>query len=778
MIKKVLKIFGYLLGIPIILILLVLLGAWLKYTHIVNSIPNNSSAEFQPGKYGKYVNNFIGTGGFPAWVCGMNFPGATVPFGIIRLSPETASLYTNTRAYNTSGYYYGDNKIIGFTHTRLAGTGATDGGHFLITPTIKSLNDIDFSNDYYHHFSHTNEVAFPGYYSVKVEEGIVCELTSTERVGLHRYTFPSGSSKGILFNVTNTLGAKRAENAVVSIDIDSNVIAGSVKTYGGFSGRYDGITVYFFAEFDKSLQDFAIWDGAEIIKHKDSVTSDKLILYLQFEDNDSISEVEFRLGLSYVSIENAKLNLNEEAKGYLFNELVNKAVSKWEEKLSLINIKGARETEKAVFYSALYRSFQMPTNFNDVHGEYLGFDKNIHQANGFNYYTDLSLWDTFRTVHPLYILIANKEQRDMIVSMVEMARQGGWLPRWPSGGGYTNSMFGTPADVMLTGSYLKGITEFDVEFAYAKMKETALAPTPKGSPFSGRRSIESYLKYGYCPNDIKERSVSRTLEYTWSDHCISLLANELGYENDSKMFSKHSKFYKNLWNPETQYFQARNSDGNFVEDFDPLQLTYTDWDGEITKGYVEGSALQWRWAVPFDSEGLIFLFKDKEYFIHELNDFFQLSDPQLASWNPGSYYWHGNQPDIYSVYLFNDAGRPDLTQKWVRWILDNKYDNSYTGIDGNDDGATLSAWYIFSSLGFYPIAGTDIYQIGAPLFEEATINLGENELRIISENYSPDNIYVKSLFINDCQTDRRWIKHSEIADGGVIKFVMSKNPSK
>mgnify|MGYP002639121394 CR=1 FL=1 len=774
--KRIIKFVLSSIGVLLFLVVLVITGFWLKYNNVVDAVPQISLNK-HPGNYGKFVNTFIGTGGFPSWVCGFNFPGATVPFGMVRLSPETASLYTNTRGYSTSGYYYGDNKIIGFSHTRLAGTGATDGGHFLFTPTTTSPDEINFNEDYCHLFSHSDETAFPGYYSVKFEdEEIFCEFTTTERTGLHRYTYPPNSNRNIIFNITNTIEYKKAEDGEITIVPDKNEIVGSVKTYGSFSGRYGGIKVYFVARFDKAFSNFGIWDGTKFTNNIKTAASNKIIVSLSFDKNIQDQMVNMQIGISHVSIDNARLNLETEVGNNSFDEILQKAIAKWEDKLSIIKIDGSSDNDKVIFYSALYRSFQMPTIFNDINGEYIGFDKKIHKATDFTYYTDLSLWDTFRTIHPLYTLIARDHQRDMIVSLLLMAEQGGWLPRWPSGNGYTGSMLGSPADITIAETYLKGIKDFDVTFAYNKMKETALSPTPKGSASSGRRSIEGYLKYGYCPADLKERSVSRTLEYAWADHSISLLAGALGHDEDSILFNKHSNYYKNLWNPVTQYFQSRNIDGSFQKKFKPLQLTYTDWDEEYTQGYVEGSALQWRWAAPFDAKGMISLFKNREYFISELNDFFELSDPQMAAWHPGSYYWHGNEPDIHAAYLFNYAGRPDLTQKWVRWILDNKYDNTYIGIDGNDDAATLSAWYIFSSLGFYPIAGSDIYQLGAPLFQSAEINLGENTLSIIADNNSPSNIYVKEVFLNDSLLNRSWIKHSEIADGGTLRFVMSENP--
>jgi predicted alpha-1,2-mannosidase len=444
----------------------------------------------------------------------------------------------------------------------------------------------------------------------------------------------------------------------------------------------------------------------------------------------------------------------------------------------LIKIQGSTEKQKTIFYTALYRVFQMPTVFNDANGDYLGFDRKVHQASDFRYFTDLSLWDTFRTVHPLYALIAPKDQRDMVVSLIKMLEQGGWLPRWPSGHGYSNSMLGTPADIVIAETYLKGIREFDVEKAYQAMRQTALAPTPPGAAFSGREGVEHYLKYNYCPAGLMDESVSRTLEFGWTDHAISLLAESLGHHEDAALFRKHSQFYRHLWNTNTQYFQPRDAQGKFVEPFKPLLLTYMDRGGKFTKDYVEGSALQWRWAAPYDAEGMIFLFKSRDYFVQELNRFFAQSDPAMGAWTPGSYYWHGNQPDIHAAYLFNDAGRPDLTQKWVRWILDHKYGDGYDGLDGNDDGGTLSAWYVLSALGFYPVAGSDRYQLGAPLFERAEVKLNHNPLVIVAENYAPNHPYVRQVWLNDVPLDRTWLRHAEIEAGGVLKFAMSVEPVK
>ncbi|MFC2123367.1 GH92 family glycosyl hydrolase [Bacteroidota bacterium] len=772
--KQFIKILITGLGLIVLVCLLFFASFWIYIRHFVNAEQQIRSDAARPVlPLIKDVDPFIGTGGYP-WVCGHNFPGASLPFGVVRLSPETASRLSKTRARNTSGYYYGDNKICGFSHTRLSGTGATDGGHFLIVPVTEPYSSKIYHSGQYARYSHKNEVAFPGYYAVNLpDENIFVELTATERVGIHRYKFSGETNPHLLIDVSNSMGEKRSNEASVKILPDKQEIEGSVRTFGSFAGRYGGIKVYFVARFDQPFESYCTWQGEEHYPQQNHAEGDDIGVDLGFSNNDNETVVVLKLAISHVSIENARANLEAEAKDKQFETILSEAQEAWEEKLSLISIEGATEAQRIIFYTALYRSFQMPTIFTDVNGEYFGFDKQVHKASDFAYYTDLSLWDTFRTLHPLYNIIARDEQRDMMVSLVKMAEQGGWLPRWPSGNGYTGSMLGTPADITITEAWLKGIRDFDIEYAYQSMRKTALGPTPEGAKFSGRRGIESYLKNGYCAADDMDDAVSRTLEYSWADYSIGQLAQALGKKEDSALFVEHARYYRNTWNPETGYFHPRKAAGTFVEGFKPLLLTYLDFNEKYTNDYVEGSALQWRWTVPYDAGGLISLFNSPEYFVSELNDFFLKSEPAIGAWNPGPYYWHGNEPDIHAAYLFNEAGRPDLTQKWVRWILDNKYSVSYDGIDGNDDGATLSSWYIFSSLGFYPIAGSDIYQLGAPLFRKAELKMGDNILKIKTENFSSENIYAHEIWLNDKILNRNWIRHSEIADGGVLHFKMA-----
>jgi predicted alpha-1,2-mannosidase len=308
------------------------------------------------------------------------------------------------------------------------------------------------------------------------------------------------------------------------------------------------------------------------------------------------------------------------------------------------------------------------------------------------------------------------------------------------------------------------------------MRQLALTGPPQGCEFGGRNGLDWYLQYGYCPCDKMNKGVAATFEYGWSDYSLSLLAKELGHDDDASLFAEHARFYRNTWNPATQYFQGRDSQGAFFKDFRPLMLTYTDFKGKYTGAYVEGSALQWRWGAFYDPEGLIALFKSPDYFVSELESFFAKCKPVVGRWNPGPYYWHGNEPDIHAAYLFNSAGRPDLTQKWARWILDHKYSDDATGLDGNDDGGTLSSWYVLSALGFYPVAGTTKYQLGSPLFTKAEVRIGDKTLTILAENNRPENVYVKKVFLNDQPLERTWFTHAEIAQGGTLRFEMSPTP--
>ncbi|MBX3176537.1 MAG: GH92 family glycosyl hydrolase [Candidatus Hydrogenedentes bacterium] len=763
-----------LLAIPV----LGLAFVWGAYRVTVAAKPGGLDTGIAPGALGAEVDPFIATGGV-SWMCGHNSPAATVPFGMVRLAPDTASLFTNQQGLNRSGYFYGDNKILGFSHTRLLGADALEGGVFRILPATEPLAGGAPEDERFARFSHRQETAFPGYYAVRLpRDNILAELTATARTGVHRYTFPPGATPHLMLDATSTIADRRSERGRITIHPDRRRVEGSVRIFGSFSGRYGGLDVYFVAEFSAPFESYGVWSGNVFQPGERAAEGDSAGADLGFAASDSAQAVEVRLALSYVSVENARENLDAEALGKSFESIYAEARDRWEERLGRIRIEGGTESQRRIFYTALYRAFQMPTTFNDVNGEYTGFDKAVHTVEeGATYYTDMSLWDSFRTVHPLYNLIARGDQRDMMASLVAMGKAGGSLPRWPSGAGYTNCMFGTPADIAVSEAWLKGVRDFDIEAAYEMMRRTATTGPPEGTRFRGREGLAEYRAHGYCPSDVMSESVSATLEYAWCDHALSLLAADLGRAEDAALFAKGAHAYRNLWDPDRQFFVPRDSTGSFAEVFDPLVLSYTDSGRKYTRDFVEGSPMMWRWAVPFDGEGLVALFPNPEKFVAELEDYLKKSNRGAGKWHPGVHYWHGNEPYFHAAYLFNAAGRPDLTGKWVRHILETKYTDDYVGLDGNDDGGTMSAWYVFSALGFYPIAGTPRYEIGAPLFPRAAIDLGNgSELVVIAENAGPENPFVQSIHLNGKHLLETHLMHDAIADGGELRFKMGPRP--
>ncbi|MBR3803080.1 MAG: GH92 family glycosyl hydrolase [Clostridia bacterium] len=714
--------------------------------------------EPETGELGQYVDPFIGTGGTP-WTCGMVSPAATVPFGSVRLGPDTCFL---GGAYivktNTSGYYYEHGHIRGFSHSRLSGTGAEDYSMFRVTPAVGNADAGVMA------YSHDNEVAVPGYYAVYLPSvGCLAEMTADVHTGVHRYTFNSSKDARLFIDVTSAAAKSQSREGKVEYDPETGVITGSCLLFGQFAGRYDGLPTYFAAVADKPIE------SVDISSDPDNCSID-----INF-GNLKNQSVELKVGISFVSTDNAMLNLKAETDGLGFDGVYKKAVQAWEDNLSVIKIDTGDEDIKTVFYTALYHTMIMPSNFTDVNGEYLGFDKQVHTADGFTYRSDMSLWDTVRTTNPLYTLIAQDIQKDCLNSLVTMSQQGiGVIPRWPQGAGYTGSMFGDAANIMITESYLKGITDFDVQTAYEAMKYTSDNAVNK----DGRSHIEAYNEYGYVPQDIAagDKSVSRTLEYAWEDAAIANLATALGKTEDAEKYAAKSMYYKNVFDPETKYFRARNSDGTFVSRFSPNMTSFYDMImiNKYADSYAEGSARQWRWSALHDIDGMIELFGSKEYFVSELEDFMEDASLSRAGIDPGPGYWVGNQHDIHTPYLFANAGRPDLTQKWVRWTLAERFSTDINGLDGNDDGGTISAWYVFSAMGFYPLAGTDKYWLGSPNIDSAEITLSNgNTLKIKAVNQSEENVYVSSVKLNGVELEGCYVTHEQLMNGGELVFTMS-----
>lgn len=722
-----------------------------------SAFKNVKMPEKETGEYTQYVNPFIGTGGTP-WTCAMLSPAATVPFGCVRLGPDTCAvggLYLFKT--NTSGYYYEHRHILGFSYSRLSGTGIRDYGMFRVTP----YSGIQKRKPNALAYSHNKEIASPGYYAVYLPtESVLAEMTAAAHTGYQRYTFTASRDAKLYIDASSALSACNTQNAKISVDEKEQSIIGEVTVNGEFSERFDGIKVYYYAEYDTPLKSFEM-NGAGGVS-------------LNF-GNIKGRPVTLRAAISFVSAKNAKGNLYAEAENCSFDDVRKSADKAWNGELSKIKISADKNT-KENFYTSLYHTMIMPTDFTDYNGEYVGFDKKVHTADCYTYRTDMSLWDTSRNVNALYCLIEKDIQNDCIHSLLDMADRGGVLPRWPMSEGYTGSMLGSPANMVLTESYLKGF-DFDTEKALNYMIKSATT----FDNTENREYSELYDEYGYVPDDIvrdryRGMSVARTVEYSWADSAISVFAEKLGKNDIAAEYAQRSMRYKNVWNPETKYFQARNSDGSWGVLKPNMTAFYDDILGfKYSKAYCEGSARQWRWSAIHDIDGMIDLFGSKEYFVSELQDFMEDASLNRAAINPGAGYWIGNQHDIHTPYLFVNAGRPDLTQKWVRWTLENRFSTDVNGLDGNDDGGTLSSWYVFSSLGFYPIAGTDKYWIGSPCVNDAEIDLGGGKtLKITVNNQGAKNVYVNSVTVNGRIADGFVINHSDIADGGEIVFTLRK----
>ncbi|MBQ7541080.1 MAG: GH92 family glycosyl hydrolase [Clostridia bacterium] len=724
--------------------------------------------EVTTGKYSAFVQPFIGTGGIP-WMCGMLSPATSAPFGCVRVGPDTCAAGGVAKLKtNTSGYYYEHRHILGFSAGRLSGTGARDYGMFRVTPCAgKGCVTQPRACAY----SHSAEKAFPGYYAVYLPlAGCLCEMTAAAHTAVQRYTFRTGKTAGLYLDAASCFSGCSVEEATVSVDPDARALTAEALLNGVFSGRYGGLRVYAYAEWDADTESVTVRSDASErgdLLQASGKSAGALLCFGAQKDR----AVTLRMGVSFVSAENAAENLRAETDGKTFEQVYAETAAAWEARLSAIQIE-ADKTTKEIFYTSLFHAMQMPTDFTDTDGTYRGFDGRVHTADGFTYRTDMSLWDTVRNVHSLYTLISPDVQRDSLESLLCMAEQGGVLPRWPMGCGYSGSMFGNPADVLFAESCLKGVP-FDTEKAYTYMK---LSSDGVHDGVVSRDGAEAYNTYGYLPDDVGEKySVSKTLEYSWEDAALATMAEALGYTQDAAVYAARAQSYRNLWDAKTKYFRPRNTDGSWGS-LHPRLISFVDdiFGTSNLHAFCEGSARHWRWGTTQDPDALVELFGSETYFVRELEAFMRDAAPVTGAVSPGSGFWIGNQHDIHTPYLFNHADRADLTQKWVRWTLRNRFSTAPDGIDGNDDGGTISAWYVFSAMGFYPIAGTDRYWVGSPCIDDAKLTL-ENEkvLHVKVQNQGKKNVYVSSVTLNGKALDAPFLTHADIAQGGELCFVMT-----
>lgn len=714
-----------------------------------------------------YVNPFIGTGAVNgSSLSGNNFPGATVPFGMVQLSPDTREAPDWDMA---SGYNYNDSVITGFSHTHLSGTGVAELFDMLVMPANESIKLVNngVANKYHSGFRHQQELARPGYYKVHLATpNIQAEMTATAHAGFHRYTYPSGSKTSLLVDLDHSLNKQAWNTRIIGSQIKL-VDERTIEGYRIITGWARMRKVYFRAEFSHPIVQYSISNGNTVYYNTPLVNGNNIRAAFDFNTHgDSILLV--KLALSAVSTENARRNLQQEIPAWNFNAIAEAAENLWEKELSKIRITGSDE-QKTIFYTALYHAQIQPNIMSDVNGEYTTTDFTTGHSRQ-NVYSTFSLWDTYRAAHPLYTLLQPEKTAAFVNSLLQHYDSYGYLPIWQLWGQENYCMIGNHAIPVITDAILKNIKGIDAARTYNAVCHSSLIAHP-GSPF------QLWEQYGYIPENKQSQSVSITLEMAYDDWCVAQLALRLGKQKDYEHFIQRSEYYHNLYNKKTGFFQAKNDSGQWILPFDPLQ--YGSNGGHP---FTEGNAWQYCWYVPHNLPSLIQLHGGDKAFIAKLDTFFRLNDKPLAVNNNASgfigQYAHGNEPSHHITYLYNYAGEPWKTQYYVSKVRNEQYNTSSAGYPGNEDCGQLSAWYIFSALGFYPVnpAG-GIYAIGSPAFEKAALDLPDGKQFIITaRNLSADNIYIQSAQLNNKPYTRSYITHQDITKGGHLEFTMGAIP--
>lgn len=723
----------------------------------VYSLPQNKSKSFDPDKY---VDPFIGTAKH-----GHTFPGAVVPFGMVQLSPDNG----NSGWDWCSGYNYADSTIIGFSHTHLSGTGIGDLCDIRFMPAELLVNSIADSSklfDLHSYFSHKDEKASPGYYSVVLSSfNIKVELTASARAGFQKYIFPKSDSSIIVLNLGRSLNWDRSTRDSLNI-LDSQTIAG----YRFSTGWAKDQRVFYASKFSKPFKSFMIYNSGIMNENKKDAAGEYIIGVFKF--STKANEIIYvKTGISSAGTQGAMENLNKEIPDWNFNKIKNTAEDLWRNELNKIKIETKYDDIRKTFYTALYHTMIEPSLFSDVNGKFKGADGKVHRAEGYNQYTVFSLWDTFRAEHPLFTIIERDRVNDFIRSMLAHYEETGLLPVWELEGNETNTMIGYHAVPVITDAVLKGFHGFNINEAYEAMKKSAL---------QNHYGLKYYKVLGYVPADSENESVSKTLEYAYDDWCIARLAKYLHRYDDYKLFNKRSNFYINLFDQSTGFMRGKNSDGTWVTPFDPR---YSNHQHAV---YTEGDAWQWNWFVPQNVEGLIKLMGGKDKFTSKLDSLFQQSSAVEGSHSSPDIsgmigqYAQGNEPSHHIAYLYDYAGKPWQTQYIVRKICKTLYTDSTDGLCGNDDCGQMSAWYVFSSIGFYPVnPANEIYVIGSPMFNKASIEVGRGKFfTVTAENVSRENKYIESAMLNGKELNKCYITQKEIMQGGTLVFKMGRLPNK
>ena len=726
--------------------------------------------------FSKSVNVFIGTGGH-----GHTFPGATVPFGMVQLSPDTRMSGWDA----CSGYHYSDSTIIGFSHTHLSGTGIGDYGDILIMPTVgtqktdRGDEDIPGSG-HRSKFSKKTEIASPGYYSVKLDNyNVTAELTATTRAGFHRYTFPESTKSGIILDLNHTL--QNHQNTLLELKVLSDTEIQGLKVTRGWAKKH---IVYFYAKFSKPFKyKIAVNDSLKNFINEANGHNLKALLTFETKKDEQIL---VKTGISAVDYAGAKNNLDAEIPDWNFDEVRKQAVEKWDKELSKVNIKGGSKDQRTIFYTALYHSMISPNIFSDIDGRYRGMDQNIHNTEGSSNYTVFSLWDTFRAAQPLMTILNPSRDAEMIRSLLKKYDEGGILPMWELASNYTGTMIGYHSVPVIVDAFKKGIRNFDVEKAYEAMVKSSHFDTinikaPTKEILALLMPIAKFYNdsLGYIPCDKDNEAVAKALEYAYDDWCIALMAKELGKEEDYKIYSERALRYKKYFDPSTGFMRGVTSTGEWRTPFNPR---YSD---HRTDDYCEGNAWQWTWFVPHDVHGLVELMGGRDAFVTKLDSLFTI-DSKIEGTNVSAdisgligQYAHGNEPSHHISHLYNYVGQSWKTQELVDSILQTLYLNNPDGLSGNEDCGQMSAWYVLNAMGFYSVTpGDPVYSIGRPLFNNVTITLeNEKQFKIEAIGNSGENKYIQSATMNGVALDTPFFKHEDIVKGGRLVLKMGSESS-
>lgn len=724
------------------------------------SCASNKTGDNQPTDLASYVDPFIGTG-----YHGHVFLGAHVPFGGVQVGPVN---YVKGWDW-CSGYHYSDSIVTGFSQMHLSGTGIGDLGDVLITPYTGELKTTPGTQEkplegYASLYTHQDETAKPGYYSVLMKKyDIRAELTATERVAVHKYTFPEAEQAHIAINLTNGIGWDQPTVTFLK-KVDAQTYIG----YRFSTGWAKDQRLYFAIKLSKPIETLQLFEDEKLVPG-DSSKGAKLVGILNFSTKNG-DEILLKVGVSPVSEQNALANIIAEVPDWDFEKIALNARSAWNKELGKITVKGKNEHELRTFYTALYHAYTHPVLFNDHNGEYRGADKQVYSNPGYNNYSIFSLWDTYRAEQPLFTLIQPERINDMVNTMLNIYKQQGKLPIWHLMGNETDCMVGYSAIPVIADAYFKGFTGFDANLAFEAMKASSTRDD------LGMKYIK---EKGYIPADIEKESVSKAMEYCISDWCIAQMAKKLGKTADYDYYTKRASQYAQYFDPKTQFVRAKLDNGKFREPFSPFQSIH-EWGD-----YTEGNAWQYTWLVPQDVEGLIKLFGGDQPFITKLDSLFVVKGDmgEKASSDISGLigtYAHGNEPSHHITYLYAYAGQQWKTAEKNRLIQRTLYTDKPDGLCGNEDCGQMSAWYIFSSMGFYPAnPANGAFVFGSPLFDEVTLSLPNNkQFTLKALNNSEKNVYIQSAKLNGQAYTRSYITYKDIMQGGTLEFEMGPEPNK